>query len=319
MDEFGYWCVKNKVPHQWIDDLLPILNKFLPFKVPLNILTILKPPPNLSILITICNFSLEESLRALRGTEQQELLQVDKIELNIGMDGVEISLSPKSSGLPILVRVGGTRISPITVGVYIGATVIKEVFIFLAPFKAEMLPLIENGSTIGNSHWPLRIHAVIAYSVARPFLLHVRQYNALKGGCSKCDQVSTSLGRSRVFQCTCGELRTDESFGLKSDTFHHQSENFTPFEALGVAMVTQFPIDPKHAVDIGMRKKILNLIKSKDVLGAPKSRIILDELDKEYKSYNKFVSSEFQRRPQAPIAQNCGLESVVNHLCTREW
>lgn len=120
-----------------------------------------------------CHFSLEESLKALSGTEQQELFQVVKIELDIGIDGVEISSSPKSTGMPILVRIVVTRISPITVGMYIGATLIKDVFTFLAPFKAEMLPLIENGLTIGNRHWPVRIHAVIADSVARPFLLHV--------------------------------------------------------------------------------------------------------------------------------------------------
>lgn len=36
MHDIGYWCVRNKVPHQWVDKLLPIFNKYVPFDVPLT-------------------------------------------------------------------------------------------------------------------------------------------------------------------------------------------------------------------------------------------------------------------------------------------
>lgn len=49
---------------------------------------------------------------------------------------------------------------------------------FLGPFKDEMLSLIANGVTIGDRTWKVKINAVTADSIARPFLTNVRQFNA---------------------------------------------------------------------------------------------------------------------------------------------
>lgn len=121
MYDIGFWCVRNKVPHQWVDKLLPILNKYLPFEVPLTIRTILKVPTNLSPPIPMgnghyCHFSLLESLLALSNEELEELMRLDELLFDFASDGVEINKQPKSTGYPILVRIVGTRISPIIVG-----------------------------------------------------------------------------------------------------------------------------------------------------------------------------------------------------------
>ena len=63
------------------------------------------------------------------------------------------------------------------------------------------------------------------------------------------------------FSKVAGIARSDESFELRAHVSHH-SVNFkdkkSVVELAGFGMVSQFPLDPMHLVDLGVVKNRLN-------------------------------------------------------------
>ena len=60
---------------------------------------------------------------------------------------------------------------------------------------------------------------------------------------------------------TVGELRTGESFRARKHLDHHSDWHKNPFSVLeryGFGMVSMFPLDDMHLVDLGVGKLIVN-------------------------------------------------------------
>lgn len=127
-------------------------------------------------------------------------------------------------------------------------------------------------------------------------------------GCSKCDQTCTSVGRRRIYSTTTGNLRTDQSFELRTDYEHHnicgvtrirgQVINVTPkcslMERSAHGMVSQ-SIDPMHCLDQGVGKLIMNALSQRLVFGGPKLASDLEEMKRVFATYHEFTPSEFAR------------------------
>ena len=62
-----------------------------------------------------------------------------------------------------------------------------------------------------------------------------------------------------VFSKIICELRTDKTFNERKDIRHH-NDNFiiqkSCLENAGFGIVSQFPLDPLHLIDLGVAKKM---------------------------------------------------------------
>lgn len=134
---------------------------------------------------------------------------------------------------------------------------------------------------------------------ARSFLCGVVGHTA-KSGCSKCSQLGYKLQNSgMIFQTYTSEPRTDVSFSLRRDKSHHQMHYLcrkSALETANIGMVSQFPIDPMHLIDIGITKKLLVHLSSGKSQG---HRVDSNAISQRLLSLKKYVPMEFQRRPRS--------------------
>lgn len=69
-------------------------------------------------------------------------------------------------------------------------------------------------------------------------------------------------------------------------------------------MITRFPIDPMHAVDLGVMKLILRILISRKLYGAPLNKDSIAEMNSLFCSFSRHTPSEFQRKPRDLLS--CG-------------
>lgn len=135
-------------------------------------------------------------------------------------------------------------------------------------------------------------------------------FNKLVSGCNKCTQISTTRSGSSapVFKPYSAELRTDESFRLRLHPDLHligfKGIGSVLLESLGIGMITQFPIDPMHSVDLGVMKLILRLLISRKIYGAPLNKISIAQMNSLFCSFSRHTPSDFQRKPRDLLS--CG-------------
>lgn len=135
---------------------------------------------------------------------------------------------------------------------------------------------------------PFTVNGYICDSPARAFITGV-QYFTGKSGCPKCAQRGVSLQNRVCYSQTVGELRTDEKFKAREDPTHHAKIFLTEkhvLELINVNMVSQFPLDPMHLIDLGVTKKWLNLVVNKSNI---------QQINKKMEDLRNFIPSEFGR------------------------
>lgn len=90
-----------------------------------------------------------------------------------------------------------------------------------------------------------------------------------------------------------GVLRSDESFELRTNISHHLKEfkeKKNILEEAGIRMVSQFPLDAMHLVDLGVVKKLIRLISK---------RVNVKTINEKLNYVSQFVPSEFGRLPRS--------------------
>lgn len=110
-------------------------------------------------------------------------------------------------------------------------------------------------------------------------------------GCTYCCQEGRRVGNTLAFDSKSGELRTHEMFS----NYEYQEHQTSPSPFVGSPfvddMIWNFPIDSMHCLDLGITKKILELlIKGKHIDTKVTDSIIT--------LMKKFVPREFARRPR---------------------
>ena len=105
-------------------------------------------------------------------------------------------------------------------------------------------------------------------------------------------QVGKYLNKRICFQTITGLKRTDRSFYYRVDTLYHRVKNHSLLESVGIEMVTQFPIDPMHCIDLGVTKKILGFIFYNKV---PGRFVNVSKINSNLKAVAKFFPTEFGR------------------------
>lgn len=104
-----------------------------------------------------------------------------------------------------------------------------------------------------------RCRAFICDAPAKAFVKQILNHNS-HNGCNECAQVGFHLNRTLVFNVVSvvsGTLRTDNSFRERVHQNHHHTNIPSELEKIGIGMVSQFPLDPMHLVDLGVVRSTL--------------------------------------------------------------
>lgn len=181
--------------------------------------------------------------------------------------------------------------------IYVGKQKPSSFDEFLTPFCTEINLIRDLGGVLINGNTKrLMIRAFICDSPARSEVTGT-QYSGHPNGCPKCVQVSTH----EVYNSTVGVLRTDGSFYYRLDKTHHTAKyeaTHSVLENTRFRMVTQFPLDVMHQVDLGVCKQILVLIKTRKNR-EQMSVTEIEAMDTQFISYNRFTPRKFARHPRS--------------------
>lgn len=206
------------------------------------------------------------------------LKDLNELILDIGIDGFAIACSSGLCGWPILGSVVGRRAVPFLIAMYVGGGQPKDVDMFLEQFCQEVDELRRTGIQIveGGPRIPFRLRLFSCDTPARCAIACTR-YFAHKAGCHKCDQRSVRIGKHNFY------------------SIHHSDSTkwrSSPIERIGGNMITMFPLDVMHLIDLGVAKMILLAI-LKEV-----GTLTADKMSKMHALYKKFKRREFARAPR---------------------
>lgn len=262
------------------------------------------------------HFGIEKSLMKCN---YRFLFDEEVVLIDIGIDGISLS---KSSRLKIWPIIGGfvdkPNISPFLIGCYKGTTNPTCINSFIEDFVEELKIIEENGVKVTPASIikPLRIRAFICDTPARSFVTGCLGHGSYFG-CSKCDQEGDYNYNKVVYQPVRGNSRTDISFSDREQPQHHQPKFLNEpnlLETMQIGMVTQFPLDPMHAVDSGIMKRMLGSIlngpcQSSHLRG--NGRIMMDAVNLGLIPY---IPSEFERKPRSLLTEYTRFKAVEFRL-----
>lgn len=183
--------------------------------------------------------------------------------------------------------------SPFCIGLWIGNGHPKSSELLLEDFGEELIRLQTEPIQVGQNKHNKKVvlRSIICDAPAKAFVKNIKNHNSFVG-CNECDQIGFRIEHTPIYQISSGNLRTDKGFKCRLDKNHHHTQSETVLEKAGVKMVSQFPHDPMHLVDLGVAKKLLIYILEL----VPKK--CHDDISAKFISLGKYVPSEFARKPR---------------------
>ncbi|XP_054082056.1 uncharacterized protein LOC128919990 isoform X1 [Zeugodacus cucurbitae] len=182
------------------------------------------------------------------------------------------------------------NVSPFLIACFQGRSKPNNPDDFLRDFCVEVGFLRANGLKVGRNQVSKQfdIRSFTCDSPARAFVTGVISHTG-KHCCPKCVCSSRYIKGRVSFSTTVGLSRSDDSFRNRRDREHHRLEYRDKeilLESANFNMVSQFPLEPMHLVDLGITKKILKLLISKGNINI---------MNEKLRFLAKFVPSEFGR------------------------
>lgn len=223
------------------------------------------------------------------------LSDIEIIEVDIGIDGLPLFKSSLIGLWPILGKIINLTVECVfPIGIYCGNKKPLCINSFLHDLINDLKDLFSNGILYKNRVIQFKIRAFICDAPARAFVTGCVGHNAFHG-CSRCLQIGRRENRVTVYSNESGQLRTNESFKNRTHPEHHSPmfrNTATDLENIGIQMVSQFPIDPMHLFDLGVMRKILNLLVQK--MNSTDKEILSNKL----LSIIGYIPQEFGRKPR---------------------
>ena len=183
----------------------------------------------------------------------------------------------------------------------------------MEPFVNEYITICDTGITIGSTKVQLQISTVVCDAPARAFVKAVKQHGGYSA-CDKCEVIGLYKKRRMCYSKLDAQLRTDEKFIQATDSEHHNEGVVSPFTALNIGMISQFPLDYMHLVLLGVTRKMMILWTKGDTSKSlastfrlPKQLVI--SMSKRLENFSHSCPSEFKRLPR-------GLNELNNFKAT---
>ena len=142
------------------------------------------------------------------------------------------------------------------IGVYHGTSKPTNLCDYLHDFIGDLKTVVKDGFVFKNKVFRVNIpDAFICDATARSFLKCVKGYGGYYG-CERCVQKVEHFRSRIIFPETEASLRNDKQF---ADNFYQNYQTGTsPFQDLGIGMVSQFVFDYMRLVCLGVVRRIIN-------------------------------------------------------------
>lgn len=233
-----------------------------------------------------------------------QLKSCNEILLDIGIDGLPLFKSSRQSLWPILGYVCNIENSKVfLIGAYIGTSKPCNVDHYLHDFISEMKVLGTEGMNLNNRAIRVAIRAFICDAPARSFICGVMGHNSFHG-CTRCTQVGKTISNVVTFSTVSASLISDSDFSSRKYISHHQEyfrSRKSELENLGCKMVSQFPLDPMHLIDLGVTRKLLMCLLSGKSTSFKLTPANKTTLSTSLVFLSTFVPKEFSRKPRSLI------------------
>lgn len=174
------------------------------------------------------------------------------IELQINADGVPLYKSTGIQVWPILGLFEGSY--PFLIAVFCGESKRNNIEDFINEFLEEYQRLEQDGFSIREQHYTLRIQSVICDSPARQFIKCIKGHSGFYA-CERCTIKGEKIEHRMIFLSTSKPLRTDEKFDNYGYPKHQHFAS--PLINSSIKCVKEFPLDYMHLICQGVVKRIL--------------------------------------------------------------
>lgn len=299
-EKIAYWANRNNISHKALNEILKIMIES-GLAVPKDSRTLLETPRE---VITPRKLLPGEYFHVGLSTalmKYADLLNVsEEILIDIGIDGLPLSKSSNSCLWPIMGSFVGHNVKPFIIGAFNGSNKPFSIDDYLHDFLNEYVKLCEEGIVLKNQRCFPKVRLFCRDAPARSFVSCVIGHQGSEG-CQKCNQKGKKLNYRMVYSTIAGELRTDQSFIDRRDILHHSlkfRKQPTMLEKCNFKMVSQFPVEPMHLVDLGTTKKLLTLITKNNCTKLYLSITALSTLSSIISSYAGSIPSDFARKPR---------------------
>ncbi|XP_077558139.1 uncharacterized protein LOC144173702 [Haemaphysalis longicornis] len=250
------WASSHNISHAALNALLRILKEKDP-DLPTDARTLLETPRVCPIRQLANGEYVHFGLKpALTKCLSSGLLvpDGDVLHLTLNVDGLPLFHDSNQQLWPILAVVSETRDGgPFPIGVFSAKKKPTNITGYLDEFVQEMQETLNEGVEYLVKKWQVVVRAVVCDYPARVFVNCTKGHSAYYG-CDKCTQKG-QWENKLTFPDTQAPLRDDASFVARLQEQHHTGDS--PFELLGLGMVTQFPIDYMHLVLLGVVRRFV--------------------------------------------------------------
>ncbi|XP_073841182.1 uncharacterized protein [Musca autumnalis] len=302
-DKLSAWFTKYKPTVECTRSLLRIL-KSENFEVPLSVRSLVGKktvfhkrtvPPGEYVHVGIQNHL--EHLSTTLCSELEDLI------IDIGIDGLSLFKSSPKEVWPILGRIQNVPTTEVfLIGVYVGPKKPYNINCYLHDFVKEFSDLQMSGIFLKGKKINIHLRAIICDAPAKAFVCGIKGHNSFNG-CTKCQQIGERVDNVNTYSIFCGESRTDEGFISRIyENYHLTLYNGMEMklESIGIKMVSQFPVDSMHTIDLGITKKILTRIFDRKTI-LPVSPSSCLQISEDLCSLRPCIPREFARKPRTLI------------------
>lgn len=304
--QLAQWAIKHNISNVAVSDLLKIVNSCYDTSMPIDARTLLKTD------ISGSNIPLKDVLPGkyyhfgiANGIRNHLIIENQNdqlIKLVIGIDGLPLTKSSRSTFWPILcyIRPHSNIVFPI--GIYWGHDKPSDSNDFLRDFYEEVVHLIHNGIEIKNMsgvviNKQICIDTFCCDVPAKAFVLKTKGHSGFSS-CSRCCTEGEYLNRRVCFPDINCNKRTHESFVNKQQEDHHVGSSLSILTNIpNINIINVFSLDYMHLICLGVTKKLINLwLKGplKTRLNGTKSKCLNNNLIE----LKHFASIDFQRKPR---------------------
>jgi len=300
------WKIRDNVTQTALGNLLKILRLWFP-DLPVDPRTVMQANKQPVVPVkqigggSYCHIGIERGIHNLLSVGVGDSgCQTIKLQLNI--DGLPLFKSSNVQLWPILGLIDNyadlvpcAKRVPFVIGMYHGTSKPTHVSEYLQDVVTEAKKLQEEGLFYRGVHYQFSISAVVCDMPARSYVKCVTGHSGYSG-CDKCTQIGTFCKCVTFPECHAPE-RTDESFVEMRDQKHHSKDEQSPFLALSLGMVSQFPIDYMHLVCLGVMRKLVSLWLA-GPLKTRLGRLSVEKINKRLVRLSRNMPVEFQRKPR---------------------
>nr|CAI5848798.1 unnamed protein product [Callosobruchus analis] len=251
------WALKHNIKHVAIKDLLEILNKNTDVRFPKDPRTFLATPCETNIWDIAGGQYWHNGLTKRLQEIFRDTKKSQDISININIDGLPIFKSSRYEFWPILFNINEFPYKPMIIGMYYGKGKPSNPNEFLSQFVEELMLIMNKGVMITEYKISVHLKCFICDSPARSSVKGVVNFNS-QHGCQKCTIVGeySHVTHSNYYPNKVFAKRTDESFRLKEDEYHHKTDSV--ILKLPINMIDCFPVaDFLQLIFLGVMKRLL--------------------------------------------------------------